>query len=66
MSDYINKMFPQASLSNRTDTAATKPAVFHSKIPRREPLQTQTKLKTGRFLKGKRKNVSMKIPFGNM
>ena len=58
MQDYINTMFPQASLSTRTDTAATKPPVFHSEIKRREHLQHKTKSKTGNFLKGKRKNVS--------
>ena len=53
---YINKMFPQASISTRTETAISKPPVFHQEAKRK--LQLQNKHKTGNFLKGKRKNVS--------
>ena len=59
MSSYIGKMFPQASISTRTETAITKPPVFHSETKRKTQLQKQNKNKTGKFLKGKRKNVSI-------
>ena len=59
MSNYIGKMFPQASISTRTETATTKPPVFHSETKRKTQLQKQNKNKTGKFLKGKRKNVSI-------
>lgn len=55
MDTYIKKMFPQASISTRTDTAVSKPPVFHSEAKRK---QLQNKHKTGNFIKGKRKNVS--------
>ena len=57
MDTYINKMFPQASISTRTDTAVSKPPVFHGEAKRK--MQLQTKHKTGNFIKGKRKNVSI-------
>ena len=52
-------MFSQASISTRTETAITKPPVFHSETKRKTQLQKQNKNKTGKFLKGKRKNVSI-------
>ena len=59
MQNYVNKMFPQAALSNRTDTAVSKPPVFHSAIKRRDQPQHLRNSKPGKFLKGKRKNVSL-------
>ena len=58
MSNYIKTMFPQASISTRSDTAVSKPAVFHSETKRRLQLEVQNKRKNGNFLKGQRKNVS--------
>ena len=51
-------MFPQANLSNRTDAIVTKPPVFHAATKRKEQLPHTRNSKPGRFLKGKRKNVS--------
>ena len=59
MSNYVKTMFPQASISTRSDTAVSKPAVFHSETKRRLQLEVQTKRKNGNFLKGQRKNVSI-------
>ena len=61
MSNYINKMFPQASISTRTDIAVTKPPVFHSETKRKLQLQQQQKSKPGKFIKGKRKTVSISM-----
>ena len=58
MSNYVKTMFPQASISTRSDTAVTKPAVFHSETKRKMQLEIQNKRKNGNFLKGQRKNVS--------
>ena len=59
MQDYITKMFPQANLSNRTDAIVTKPPVFHAATKRKEQLPHTRNSKPGRFLKGKRKSVSI-------
>ena len=61
MQNYINKMFPQAALSTRTDAVVTKPPVFHSASKRKEQQQHTRTPKPGKFLKGKRKNVIMLI-----
>ena len=61
MSNYVKTMFPQASISTRSDTAVTKPAVFHSETKRKMQLEIQNKRKNGNFLKGQRKNVSFLI-----
>ena len=39
MSNYVKTMFPQASISTRSDTAVTKPAVFHSETKRKMQLE---------------------------
>ena len=48
MSNYVKTMFPQASISTRSDTAVTKPAVFHSETKRKMQLEIQNKRKNGR------------------
>ena len=62
MSNYVNTMFPQASISTRSDTTVSKPAVFHSETKRKMQLEIQNKRKNGNFLKGQRKNVSALFP----
>ena len=66
MNDYIIKMFPQASISTRTDIAVSKPPVFHSESRRKVQRQIQNKHKSGNFLKGQRKNVSISKYFSNV
>ena len=62
MSNYVKTMFPQASISARSETAISKPAVFHSETKRKLQFEIQNKRKNGNFLKGQRKNVSILLP----
>ena len=50
MSNYINTMFPQASISTRSDTAVSKPAVFHSENKRKMQLEIQMHYKQRQYL----------------